>query len=179
MSEEIIINGIDVSECGFCCWKHNANELIENYCAVFNNKCICNPDCYYKQFKRLQEENEELKKANELKNGLLADLGCPTTATAKRLQLTLKEQINKLEQENEELKKQLEFSRTHKVVLDAERIKYKQALEEIREIAKSTKQDICNNCGWRNTDSCEPSEYICGELIKILTKINEVLNEKP
>ena len=61
MSEETIMNGIDVSECGFCCWKHNGNELIENYCAVFNNKCICNPQCYFKQLQRLKQENEELK----------------------------------------------------------------------------------------------------------------------
>jgi hypothetical protein len=41
-------------------------------------------------------------------------------------------QLIRLQEEDEELKKQLEFSRTHKSVLDAERIKYKQALEEIR-----------------------------------------------
>lgn len=43
-------------------------------------------------------------------------------------------QLQRLKKENEELKKQLEFSRTHKTVLDAERIKYKQGLEEIREV---------------------------------------------
>ena len=32
------------------------------------------------------------------------------------------------------MKKQLEFSRTHKTILDAEKIKYKQVLEEIKEI---------------------------------------------
>jgi hypothetical protein len=88
------INGIDVSECGFCCWKHNANELIENYCAVFNNKCICNPDCYFKELKRLKEENEELKEK-------IKDLDAMTGIFSVRL-------ANK----------------------------YKQALEEIREIAK-------------------------------------------
>ena len=49
--------------------------------------------------------------------------------------------ITHLKQENEQLKKQLEFSRTNKTVLDAERIKYKQALKEIKEIIVE-----CNNC---------------------------------
>ena len=41
--------------------------------------------------------------------------------------------MKEITKENEQLKNQLEFSRTHKTVLDAERIKYKKALEEIRE----------------------------------------------
>mgnify|MGYP003289345559 CR=1 FL=1 len=43
-------------------------------------------------------------------------------------------QLKRLKAVLKEALKQLEFSRTHKTVLDAERIKYKQALEEIREI---------------------------------------------
>lgn len=54
--------------------------------------------------------------------------------------------------------------------------KLKQTLIEIKEIAEEAKKDICNNCAWRNTDSCDPEYYTCGELIKILQKINEVLN---
>ena len=83
-------------------------------------------------------------------------------------------EIEKLKQENEEILKQLEFSRTHKTVLDAERIKYKQALEEIREIAKNT----CKSC----TSECdciidgEPCKYY--GFYKIKELINEVLNEK-
>ena len=52
----------------------------------------------------------------------------------------------------------------------------KQTLEEIREIAKNSKKDICNNCGWRNTDSCDPTDYTCGEFLKIIEKINEVID---
>ena len=165
MSEEkeTIINGIDVSECGFCCWKHNANELIENYCAIFNNKCICNPDCYFKQLKRLQQENKELKKANNLKNELLADLGCPTVATAKRLQFTLKEQIDRLQQENEELKK-IKNEIMKPILLpnieEEATNKYKSALEEIRNIAET------------------PIIADKNRFDEITNKINEVLNDR-
>lgn len=50
-------------------------------------------------------------------------------------------------------------------------------LDEIKEIAEGVKKDICNNCAWRNTDSCNPDDYTCGEFIKILQKISEVENE--
>lgn len=65
MSKEIIIDGVNIAECGFLCCKHNGNELIKNYCSIFNNKCICNPDCYFKQLQRLKQEKEELKKRCE------------------------------------------------------------------------------------------------------------------
>ena len=51
--------------------------------------------------------------------------------------------------------------------------KHKQTLAEIKEIAEKAKKDICNNCGWRNTDSCNPEDYTCGEFIKILQKISK------
>ena len=63
-----------------------------------------------------------------------------------------------MQKENEELKKQLEFSRTHKTVLDAERIKYKQALEEIREAIGK--------------------KYGMADIIKIRTILDEALNEQ-
>ena len=56
--------------------------------------------------------------------------------------------------------------------LKCERLK--QTLADIKEIAETAKKDICNNCGWRNTDSCDPEDYTCGEFIQILHKISEV-----
>ena len=79
--------------------------------------------------------------------------------------------------ENVELKKQLEFSRTHKTVLDAERIKYKQALEQIRkeytnsifyQCDKTEEECPCHNC------------IILGQLDRvqnIVKIIDEALNE--
>ena len=54
------INGIDVSECSYY------NKDNEPYCCeVWDNECEAQ-NCYFKQLKRLQEENEELKTNIEL-----------------------------------------------------------------------------------------------------------------
>lgn len=121
---EIIINGIDVSECRYL------NKVVneELYCNIDEEHlytCSSDENCYFKQLKGLQEENKELKK-------------------------------------------QLEFSRTHKAVLDAERIKYKQALEEIKNIAEL---DVCYNA---KLDKYTFNTYAQ----RILDTINEVLNDR-
>jgi len=49
------INGIDVSECSYY------NKDNEPYCCeVWDNECEAQ-NCYFKQLKRLQKENEKLK----------------------------------------------------------------------------------------------------------------------
>lgn len=55
MNEEIIIDGVNVAECEY------AANTIPVDCK--NNTCFCYEDenCYFKQFKRLQEENKKLK----------------------------------------------------------------------------------------------------------------------
>lgn len=85
MAEEIIIDGVDVSECeklgetidGITCGLGKrirfANEIITKH-----NLCKNNPNCYYKQLKRKEQECEELKKErdtlNTTRNKLLDDL---------------------------------------------------------------------------------------------------------
>jgi hypothetical protein len=77
-----------------------------------------------------------------------------------------------LQKENDELKKQLEFSRTHKTVLDAERIKYKQALEEIRKMLETClKFTTCEKC--KIYKKCNKDIEEC-----IITMINEVVNDR-
>lgn len=59
--KEIIINGIDVSECyGYV---HNAKEYDcgETYSKFHYRYCEENPNCYYKQLKRKEQENKKLK----------------------------------------------------------------------------------------------------------------------
>lgn len=46
----------------------------------------------------------------------------------------LEEQLARKTQECEELKRQLEFVRTHRTVIDAEKNRYRKALEEIKRI---------------------------------------------
>ena len=58
MTEPIII---DVTKCKF----YKNSEHIYNLCGYL--KCENNPDCYFKQLKRLEKENEELKKELDFK----------------------------------------------------------------------------------------------------------------
>lgn len=100
--KSIIIDGVDVSGCKW--FTHN--QLCE--CAIKpadDFHCHANPNCYYKKWQHKEQECEEFRKANDEKNELLAKLGCPTIATARRKVLCLQEQIDKLESKNEELKK--------------------------------------------------------------------------
>ena len=57
--KQIIIDGVDVSGCEW--YKQGATGFI---CADYNksNDCSKNPNCYYKQLKRKEQECEELKK---------------------------------------------------------------------------------------------------------------------
>lgn len=52
--EEIIIDGVNVAGC--------EQRFGDNKCALLDQYfCENNPDCFYKQLKRLQQENAELK----------------------------------------------------------------------------------------------------------------------
>ena len=88
-------------------------------------------------------------------------------------------QLKRLEQENNSLQAQLNNitvqSNNAITALEQENKQMKSALEEIREKIKSLNKDICNNCGWYNTDNCQPNGYVCHDLIEIKDKINEVL----
>lgn len=64
--KEIIINGVDVSECvsfdklnglNICCYDDTREDKIP-----FANFCIENKDCSYKQFKRKEQALDEIEK---------------------------------------------------------------------------------------------------------------------
>lgn len=64
--EEIIIDGVNVAGCGYFC------EDECNICGMgtdgedtFCKYCKDNPNCYYKQLKRLEQENARLKEEKE------------------------------------------------------------------------------------------------------------------
>ena len=133
--QETIINGIDVSECEYinCCSEEAKCIILQDDILSDSQYCKSEPNCYFKQFKRLQEENEELKKRQITKNGFICDC-----------------------EENE---------------------KYKQALEKIREILMYKIYVL--------KEHASQLDYMCYVLdkfekirIKILTKINEVLNDR-
>ena len=86
----------------------------------------------------------------------------------------LEEQLALKTQECEELKRKVELMMD---CPDCKVDEYKKALEEIEKLAIKTNRDLCNNCGWVNTISCIPSEYICGDIKQILDIINKAKGE--
>ena len=170
MTDKIIIDGVDVSGCDYCLnnklkGKGHAPSKSMPYaketscieCKTNSTKynfCKHNPNCHYKQLKRLEAENERLKQQ-------LAEIGKSWG------------EIQRLRKEKENLIEQLviynQFENSYN--------NYKQFLQEIKEIAENAKRDICNNCGWRNTESCDPEDYTCGEFIKILQLITKAEEE--
>lgn len=138
---ETIINGIDVSECVFFREKYTRigddvdNDIsFENHCMLsectFNIENCEKINCHFKQLKRLQKENKELKKR------------CEEWA--------------------------LETVKMQGVIdgKDFKIDKYKQALEEIREMLKKS----------MSLKSNAYNHFINVE--KAIDKINEVLNDR-
>ena len=161
MTEEIIIDGVDVAGCEY--YKGKCMEYT-HYCQIGCKECtdIGIKLCHYKQterFKakitRLEQENKELKKQIESDKGLITVGG--------KQQYEYLQKIDELEQENKELK---ELNK--KICEDWEKeIKvYWNALEEIRR----TVIDIIEDNGRHNlSDFSSP--------IRIEKIINEVLDK--
>jgi len=112
MTEEIIIDGVNVAGCKYytptCVSTHLWGALTKS------NKCEDNPNCYYKQLKRLEQENKELK--------IYIESNKQQVEEAEMLVMD----NDRLQQEVENLKDTIYY--------DIE--KYRIALEEIREIVK-------------------------------------------
>ena len=132
--------------------------------------CKDNPNCYFKQLQRKEQECEKLK-----------------------IQLMQKDEVNMFfntpiegwsndpcgicpyKAENEELKKELNGSEEWRIKaeslnekLDIKNTRYHKALEEIEKVINN----ILNSCLGRNTVSCRPAHNVCGDLINILDIIS-------
>lgn len=65
MTEEIIIDGVNVSECGFFHPKYKDTDC--HIALAFSDqyegcmKCECKPNCYFKQLKRAEQKLEKIK----------------------------------------------------------------------------------------------------------------------
>ena len=141
MTEEIIIDGVDVSECeklgetidGITCGLGKrirfANEIITKH-----NLCKNNPNCYYKQLKTKQQECEELKKERDT------------------LSITRNKLLDYLWVTEENLKDYMEHFNKASDELD----QLKQTLTEIKEIAKNMNNECfysdfdCKDCDMKN-----------------------------
>lgn len=176
--KQIIIDNVDVSGCE---WIREVGLDSEYICTCNSpNKtsgyCKHNLNCYYKQLKRKEQECEEFRKANDEKNELLAKLGCPTIATARRKVFCLQKQLDQLKAENERLQKliaqdQCFQNKSHKCVksfyIDE---RYKQAIEKVKELIQKEIDD-CFDCG-----DCISCGYNCC-LRQAMQICNEVISE--
>ena len=114
MTEEIIIDGCNVKDCRRRIGKNS-------YCRYYKRPCADNNyNCVWKQNLRLKQENEELGKIIDSKNGTIA---------------TLANIRDDLKQENEKLKEKVKELDAMTGIFSARLAsKYKQALEEIKNI---------------------------------------------
>ena len=144
MTEEIIIDGCNVKDCDL--YSLRGSCMDDNISPV---DCKDRPDCEYKQLQRLKQENEALQ------------------AQLNNITVQSNNIITALEQENEELKilkdMYLTFYKAKHDDVKGLFIKYRSALEEIREIAKDTFHCCDDDCGNAR------------KIKLIIDKINEVL----
>ncbi len=154
MTEEIIVDGVNVAGC-----RHLKNDGIKKPicrsggCIGVYNSCLCedNRDCDYKQLKRLEQENKELKEWKERVVKLFESAcRCKYLNEEKDIcSYTNKKCINI----NKCVYKYQELSNT-----------YRSALEEIRELAEKSIKISYNL-------------EVNSMLYDIIDKINECLGE--
>ena len=101
--KEIIINDVDVARCGYFCEADNECSI----CGMgtdgedtFCKNCKDNPNCYYKQLKRLEQENARKKDMIERQWKLLEQCGVHAGGELRRVSYLLE----KLRKENETLR---------------------------------------------------------------------------
>ena len=165
--DKVIIDKVDVSGCkycddGTCCDKDVMSLSCEN------------TDCIYKQLKRLEQENEQLKKSIDR---IIQE------KEIKTIDLDIAKENAELKAENERLKEEIEIrdnlSETfRKEALSwanianeyqKDKTKLKQALQEIRDMADF-------KCALPSTELCHCKA--CDYADNIIAKINEVIGEE-
>lgn len=204
MTEEIIIDGVNVLSCKYYLFRDKERIASDRSCGIGLTACK-GKNCDFKEIANLKRENKEkidiieqmikilypnasddelydvafngeyIDKLKELKD--TADTMLMANDIKKQDIDSLREANERLEQENEELKERFEKRGELMCNCAKQREKYRSALEKIREICKCSKSPI-------NCDEC-PQNNDCEELCVndenlqdiIYDKINEVLNE--
>ena len=181
------------------CCEENAKKLeewLEKYNQIsrdFHNGRYCNEEnCNL--LKAKEQECERWKKANDEKNELLAKLGCPTVATARRLAFTLQQQIDTLKAERDKIKAIGDnyFDEYEMCCLDLpdaidsllkrydnafvkfkkERKELKEDNDELKKLLKVRIEDLCDSCG---ASSMMPMP--CKVYEKTLVEIKEIIKQ--
>ena len=163
MTEEMIINGVNVSECEVIA----KEDEYSSYDRVYKGQCRCSneemcknhPNCFYKkalkQLKRKEQECEGLKKNVEHWKMEHKEAKAKGEWTYDLVKKRLGQQLDQLKAEKEKLKKECEIWKNQVLTIDDEAItvqitqqqfeeydKLKQTLAEIKEIAGHQ----CNIC---------------------------------
>lgn len=176
MDKNIIIDGVKVAGCYWkCkdgdCAMYYADLSVDNNELEFEFNCEDNPDCYYKQLKRLEQENKELKtwlesKEKQLKHLIEYNQNKKDQIKTLRFMLFDEKEIPKDKftmmyriAQNERR------TRSHRDLCTNITKKYRSALEEIRVIADDTFKVCDDDCGNAR------------KIKLIIDKINEVLND--
>lgn len=175
MTKKIIIDGVEVAGC------IHLSFVEETYCCdcQYEKYALCQGyNCYYKQLKRLEQENTRLKE--EIHN-----LKCPFFFKHTAICLGRKDEMQKYEKcsfyadcnikqmirENEHLAEK-EGEAKHYL---QEAYKYQHTLQEIKEIAEVCCSGIeCEECPF--TDNCKTDSQalgVCRIILKLITKAEE------
>ena len=158
MTEEIIIDGVNVAGCPYL---YDKTDCSSHDCECV--KCVHN-SCFYKDMQRLKQENEKLRykiqeavQANDRIVAECAEIMKPKCETS---------MLSELMKENEKLKESLKMYQYSDQQHLLKVIAYENVLEEIREIAEPIYEDYRKR--W--------DDFITEGLEEIIYKINEVLN---
>ena len=148
--KQIIIDGVDVSGC-----ENLMQGIVPFGCMEDRKTCSCmnNPNCLYKQLKRLEQENNILKQSEDEAKEIIAEL---------------KAENKKLKKENKDLKIYIESNKqqveeAETLVMDNARLL--QTLEEIK-VYVNAQLDGFGNAVYGITKN---------QITTITNKINEVL----
>lgn len=171
--EQIIIDGVDVSECNFL--------HVEGICTSDSYFCEGHINCYFKQLVRKTQECENYKKRAVCFKDVNKQLGYKY--------LTIKQKCEELKEENQKLEMQLcndcgerdDYNIPCKMIRDLdyglqkeieENDRYRKALEDIKEY---TRKQFCDNCedigSTEYTCHCEYCEY--QEYFEIIEKAKD------
>lgn len=162
------------------CCEENAKKMeewLEKYNQVsrdFHNGKYCNEEnCNL--LKAKEQEYEHWKKANDEKNELLAKLGCPTVATARRLAFTLQQQIDTLKAENKELKQYKTLYEKTRNLWNKARMNNYELLDEIKDLKDSLKRTVCQSECYKHKEADKFKQTLIEikEMIKQGVKIHD------
>lgn len=177
--KQIMVDGVDVSECTF----HYQDKEGKHKCFKYDDVAICDGTCSYGAIylkEQLIRKTQECKKLKEEQNEIKKFLGISHKTIMQRLEELhersdkYKDRILELEQECEELKEQ-DYKNLKIIHSDFNQIKslrtentrYRNALEEIKEIIATSL-----------SDDHDPAEGLYGEMVQILDIINKAKGEE-